>query len=187
MEHIKQINDLVEKECKKESNCFGYGIWSHHIIPVVKYAKLLAKKLNADVEVVELAALLHDYASIKNKDFYEDHHVYSARFAEEILVEFNYTKDKIEKVKKCILNHRGSKHEEKNTLEEKIVADADSMAHFDNIGSLFYLAFFSHEMSIDEGNDWLTDKLKQSWNKLSLEESRELIKSKYDAAMLLLA
>ena len=187
MENIKQISDLVERECKKKSNYFGYGIWSHHIISVVKYAKLLAKKLNADIEVVELAALLHDYSSIKNKDFYEKHHIHSAKLAEEILIEFDYSKDIIEKVKNCILNHRSSQINNRKTIESKIVADADSMSHFDNIGSLFYLAFFSHGMGIDEGNDWLINKLKQGWNKLSLEESKESIKPKYGAAMLLLS
>ena len=70
MENMEQVSDLVERECKKETNYFGYGIWSHHILSVVKYSRLLAKKLNANIQVVELAALLHDYSSIKNKDFY---------------------------------------------------------------------------------------------------------------------
>ena len=102
-------------------------------------------------------------------------------------MELNYSEETIEKVKQCIINHRGSKQGEKASLEEKIVADADSMAHFDNIGSLFYLAFFSHEMGIDEGSDWLKGKLERSWDKLSLEESKDLIKLKYEAAMLLLS
>jgi uncharacterized protein len=186
MERIQKVYDLVEMECKKETNYFGYGIWSHHILSVVKYAKLLANKLNADVEVVELAALLHDYASIKNKDFYEDHHIYSAKFAEEILTEMNYSLDIIEKIKQCIFNHRGSELGKKNSPEEKIIADADALAHFDNIGSLFYLAFFRHKKDIDEAESWLMKKLKRSWNKISLEESKKLIKPKYDAAMLLL-
>lgn len=58
---------------KRKTNYFGYGAWTHHILHVVKYAKLMAKKLNADTEVVEIASLLHDYASIINYDFYEDH------------------------------------------------------------------------------------------------------------------
>lgn len=186
MERIQQIYDLVERECKKETNYFGYGIWSHHILSVVKYSKLLANKLNANIEVVELAALLHDYASIKNKNFYEEHHIHSAKFAEEILIELNYSSDTIEKVKQCIFNHRGSEIGEKNSPEEKIIADADALAHFDNIGSLFYLAFFSHKKSIDDAESWLVGKLKRSWSKLSLGESKELIKPKYEAAMLLL-
>ena len=43
---------------------------------------MLAKNFDADVEVVELAALLHDYAGIKNSIYSEEHHIYGAKFAE---------------------------------------------------------------------------------------------------------
>lgn len=59
MKAIEDIRKLVEAECKKDSNIFGYEIWRYHILPVVKYAKILARKLNADEETVEIAALLH--------------------------------------------------------------------------------------------------------------------------------
>jgi len=51
----------------------------------VKWAKTLARKLNADEEIVEIAALLHDYASIVNINNYSDHHIRGAELAEEIL------------------------------------------------------------------------------------------------------
>lgn len=34
--------------------------WQYHILPVIKYAKLLAKKYKVDENIVELAAILHD-------------------------------------------------------------------------------------------------------------------------------
>ncbi len=82
---ISKISNLVETACKAKTNIFGYGIWSHHIVLVVKFSKILAEKLNADLQVVEIAALLHDYASIKNKDYYKDHHIHGAKEAETIL------------------------------------------------------------------------------------------------------
>ena len=60
MDIIKVIEKEVEEKCKSENNIFGYGIWTHHILSVVKYSKMLAEKIGADVEVVEIAALLHD-------------------------------------------------------------------------------------------------------------------------------
>src|SRR3989344_35189 len=114
---IKKIAETVEEACKKETNYFGYGIWTHHILHVVKYAKLLAKKIGADEEVVELAALLHDYASVKDYALYKDHHVNGARLAEEVLKKYKYPK--IEPVKECILTHRGSKPLQKLTKESR--------------------------------------------------------------------
>ncbi|MFA6548252.1 MAG: HD domain-containing protein [Candidatus Magasanikbacteria bacterium] len=182
---IKKIAKMVELACKQKTNYFGYGAWTHHIVSVVKYAKLMAKKINADEEVVEIAALLHDYAGIKDYKLYEDHHLHGAELAERILKKFNYPQNKIEQVKHCILSHRGSKVTKKLTKEALCIADADSMAHFDSISSLFYLAFSSHKMNTDEANNWLVQKLERSWKKLS-PQAKNIIKNKYKASKILL-
>ncbi len=182
---IQKISSLVEDACKKEANYFGYGIWRYHIVNVVKYAKLMADKIDADVEIVEIAALLHDYASIIDYNLYEDHHIHGATKSEELLQQFDYPQDKIDIIKNCIFSHRGSKVKSKNTNEALCVADADGMAHFDSVGSLFYLAFFSHKMNVDEANTWLLKKLERSWNKLS-PEAKNIISNKRNACKLLL-
>jgi metal-dependent HD superfamily phosphatase/phosphodiesterase len=137
------------------------------------------------VEIVEISALLHDYASVKDFTLYENHHLHGAKLAEKILKELNYPQDKIEQIKHCILCHRGRKITQKLTKEALCVADGDSMAHFDSISSLFYLAFFSKKMNIEEANNWLLEKLERSWNKLS-PEGKEIIQEKYNASKILL-
>lgn len=181
---IKEIARIVEEACKKKTNYFGYGIWKHHILNVVKYSILMAKKIGADKEIVEIAALLHDYASVKNYKLYESgHHIHGARMAEELLKKFNYPQEKIEQVKHCILSHSGDENcqVKRKTKEAICVANADAMAHFSAIPSLFYLAFFSHKMNIDEATDFLMAKLERSWNKLS-PEGKEIIRDKYEAS-----
>jgi uncharacterized protein len=178
---IQSIEKEVEEKCKSENNIFGYGIWTHHILSVVKYSKILATKLNADLEIVEISALLHDYASIKDKNMYEDHHIFSGEEAEKILKQFNYPQNKINHVKECIYSHRGSINKEKISKEAVCVADADAMAHIDNVPSLLYLAYCNHNLSIDEGSKWVSEKLKRSWNKLS-DEAKEIIEKKYNNA-----
>ncbi|WML32991.1 hypothetical protein [Clostridium sp. OS1-26] len=44
MDIIRTIEKEVEEKCKSKNNIFGYGIWTHHILSVVKYSKMLAKK-----------------------------------------------------------------------------------------------------------------------------------------------
>jgi len=56
------------------------------------------------------------------------------------------------------------------------------MAHFDNIPSLFSLAYKEMNLSIDEGKKFVKDKLQRSYNKLS-DESKKFYKEKYDKAM----
>ena len=182
---IDNIYEIVEEACKSPDNYFGYGIWKHHILRVITYGKLMSQKHGADEEVVELAALLHDYASVKDYSLYENHHIHSSEEAEKILQKFNYSEAVIEKVKEAIFSHRGSIASERKSKEALCLADADAMAHFDSASSLFYLAFFSHKMDVDEANEWLMGKLERSWHKLSL-EAQAIMGDKYHAAMLFL-
>lgn len=178
LEIIQAIADLVEDACKSDSNIFGYGIWSHHIIYVVKYAKLLAEKLSADMEVVEIAALLHDYAGIKDSSMAEEHHIHGAIEAERILSQFGYPGEKIEKVKECILSHRGSVPLERITPEAECIASADAMSHIFQVPSLLYFAYVRQSMSIDEGKRWVLNKIDRSMKKLC-PEARKIVNEYY--------
>ena len=84
-------------------------------------------------------------------------------------------------MKECILRHRGSKDLPRNTIEEQCVADADVMAHFDCIPSLFHLAFGKNEMglSLEEGTEFVKKKLERDYNKLS-QRTKEVLKEKYE-------
>ncbi len=177
-EMIARISKIVENACKSDSNIFGYGIWSHHIVYVVKYAIELAKKLGADIEVVEIAALLHDYAGIKDQLLEAEHHIHGAFEADRILTEFGYPSDKIQKVKDCILSHRGSVLSERLTSEAECIASADAMAHVSQVPSLLHLAYVSHGMSIDEGRLWVLNKIERSMKKMC-PEARNMINDHY--------
>ncbi|GBE20291.1 MAG TPA: HD domain-containing protein [Candidatus Pacearchaeota archaeon] len=180
---VEQIRKFVEEECKKPSSKYGYEIYPFHFVLVHKYSKLLAEKFKADVEIVELAAWLHDVGSIIfGRD---DHHLTSAKIAEKKLKELNYSKEKIERVKHCILNHRGSQLNKRKSREAQIVADADAMTHFDNISGIFMAAFLYENKNQGEAQDEVREKLIRSYNKIS-SEAQNLIKPKYNAAMLLL-
>ncbi len=181
----QQIRAIVEEACKRETNIFGYGIWTHHIVYVVQYGKLLAEQLGANEEIVELAALLHDYASIKDESLYRDHHLHSPLEAQRILRELDYPEGKIQAVKQCIASHRASTGTERTTPEAICLASADAMAHIDQVPSLLYLAFVRFGMSIDDGTRWVREKLERSWQKLC-PEAREMMKDKYEAARVLL-
>lgn len=181
-ELIEEIAKVVKQRCYHSDNVFGAGIWSHHITSVVTNGIKLAKQYQADVEIVTLAALLHDIASITKAEYISEHHLIGADIAEELLRDFHYPQEKIEHVKQCILNHRGSKMATKQTIEEICVADADAIAHFDNLPSLFSLVYKEKQLSIDEGASWIKAKLQRSYLKLS-DESKEFYQGKYESVM----
>lgn len=181
---IEYLKKEIKNRAESENNKFGYGAF-YHIRAVAQNAKFLAEKYNADVETCVISGWLHDIASITDYSLYEEHHIHGARIAEEILKKFEYEDEKIELVKLCILNHRGSINNERLSKEEQIIADADAISHFDSIPSLLYLAYKERNMNIEEGIEFVRNKLKRSYNKLS-EESKEIYKKKYENAMSLL-
>jgi hypothetical protein len=179
---IKKIEEIVEQACAQDTNIFGYGIWTHHITQVAKNGKQLANLFKADEEIVEIAALLHDYASVKDEALYENHHITGPIEAEKILKQLGYASSKIEAVKHCISTHRGSVQSEKRSAEAECLANADALTHIEQIPSLFYLVFVEKGMGIDEGSKWVLEKLKRSWNKLS-PPVQEMMKLKYTAVV----
>jgi len=180
-----KIYEEVKSRCLSPNNAYGIGAWEHHIKLVYELAKNNAESYGADKEVVALAALLHDIASVTNKDFTEEHHIIGATIAEELLMKEYYPKDKIRLIQRCILNHRGSKLMNKNTPEEICIADADAMAHFYSVPSLLCMVYREKKLSIDEGAEFVKNKLNRSYNKLS-SKGKTLVKQQYEAAKLLL-
>ncbi|MBR9676576.1 HD domain-containing protein [Candidatus Woesearchaeota archaeon] len=184
MSIVEQIKNFVEEECKKPTSNYGYEPFVNHFTPVAKYCEELANQLNADVEIVLLAAWLHDIGSIQYGR--DDHHFTSAKIAQEKLAEFNYPQEKIDIVKKCILNHRGSQDNNRESVEEQILVDADTISAFDNLAGLFKAAFVYEKKTQDEARDSVREKLENKWNQLHFENSKKMLEQKYEAAMLLL-
>ena len=182
---IAEIGRIVEKACAQDTNIFGYGIWTHHITQVVKHGKRLAPLFKADQEIVELAALLHDYANVKDGASYCDHHIRGAREAELLLLRFGYPIHKIAAVKHCIEGHRATAPGELRSAEAECLANADAVAHIENMPSLLHLAFVQHRLGIDEGAQWVRAKLERSWKKVS-PSVQEMVRQKYKAALLVL-
>lgn len=177
----KIIYEEVKKRCNLPSNVYGIGAWEHHIKIVYELAKKYANEYGANLEIVSLAALLHDIASVTDVSYTEEHHIFGAKIAEELLLKENYPIEKIELIKKCILNHRGSRLVSKNTPEEICIADSDAMAHFYSIPSLLSMVYKEKNMTIDEGSKFVMDKLDRSYNKMS-DKGKTLVITQYDAA-----
>ena len=181
---IEYLKTEIKNRAENENNKFGIGVL-YHIEAVAKNAEILANKYNADKEVCIIAAWLHDIASITDCDLYEEHHIHGAKIADEILRKFKYDENKIELVKNCILNHRGSIDNRRLSKEEKIIADADAISHFDSIPSLLYLAYKEKKMSIEDGTRFVKSKLERSLNKLS-DDSKIFYEEKFKNVMKIL-
>ena len=181
---IQEIRKFVQVECRKPTSKYGYGPYTDHFMPMVEYGKKLARELKADVEIVELAGWLHDIGSIVYGRV--DHHMTGAKIAEEKLTKLGYPKEKINKVKDCIYSHRGSQRIKPKTVEAQIIVEADTLSAFDCLWGLFECAYVYEKLSRKEAKKSVRQKLENKWEQLRFKKSKEMIKPKYKAAMLLL-
>lgn len=183
MNVVEEVRKFVEEECKKPESKYGYEPYTNHFVPTAKYALFLASKMNADKEIVEIAAWLHDIGSIIYGR--ENHHITSCEVAERKLTELGYPKNRIEQVKHCIFAHRGSQNIKRETKEAQALADADAMNAFDHLEGQFRAAFVSENLNQEQARISVLKKIENSYEKLS-SEGKELVKNKFDAILLLL-
>jgi len=184
MDIVEKIKKFVANECKKPRSRYGYEPYPFHFVPTVHYAKKLADELGGDKEVILVAAWLHDIGAIIHGR--DDHHLTGAQIAVAKLKQLHYPSRKIELVKKCILHHRGSKQNKRRSLEEKIVAEADTMSNFDNIAGIFKAVFIYENLTQGQAKKSVLKKLENKWRQLHFANSKKIIKPKYEAARMLL-
>ena len=180
---LGKVIEIVKEECKKNKR-YTNNVWESHISVVLKYAKFLAKELKADTEVCQLAALLHDFGSLKFGE--ENHEITGQAEAQKILSNLDYSQKLIDQVKECINSHRGSKDIKPKTLEAKIVANADAMAHFNSIPALLRIGLNKYDKNERLATNWVLEKLEKDWTKkLTIPEAKTMVQEKYYAAKLL--
>ncbi|MFH1064123.1 MAG: HD domain-containing protein [Candidatus Woesearchaeota archaeon] len=175
---IDNIRTNVLKLCENSS-----WDWKTHIETVVKRSLELAEKLDADAEILEISAWLHDIKKIKGEK--EDHHIRGAEEAGTILSALGYPEDKIEQVKKCIIAHSSDKTYPPETLEARILASADAISFFDDFLNFIYFTYTSKKSTLEEGREKLLKKCESAWEKI-MPEAKELVEEKYAAIRLIL-
>lgn len=114
--------------------------WAHgrrHIERVLRMALAIGKQEGADLEIIELAAILHDI--FENKEAHSvsqefRHEVEASKEAGKILERIGVPKETIDAVSHCIESHRKrTGRVEPQTIEAKCLFDADKL---DSIGAI---------------------------------------------------
>ncbi|MFH1565339.1 MAG: HD domain-containing protein [bacterium] len=130
MDNFEQIKKFAEKEL----SCSAHDM--DHVMRVFNLSLHLAKNDNVDLEVLKAAALLHDIARVKEDNDptgETDHAVLSAEMAEPILKDLKFSKEKIKHIQDCIISHRYKTGNKPQTIEAKILFDADKL---DSLGAI---------------------------------------------------
>ncbi|WP_247003628.1 HD domain-containing protein [Halosolutus gelatinilyticus] len=108
-----------------------------HVQRVETIAEMLCDRHPEPVDdrVVTLAALLHDVGrSREDRGEIDDHAVWGAREASEILRRLGAGEGTIDAVRHCIRAHRFSNDVEPETIEAKLLSDADNLDALGAVG-----------------------------------------------------
>ncbi len=125
---VEEVEEFVKRAFRRSK------MISHdylHVLRVRKLAVEIGKKEGADIEVLELASLLHDIALALGKEKHL-HAEESAKIAKKIL-KGKISEEKLNKIIDAIENHSYSKGTVPRSLEGKILQDADRL---DAIGAI---------------------------------------------------
>ena len=136
MEQLEGIQGYVKKIMKNDP-AHDYD----HIIRVYKNAQKLCKKENVPSKLVLAAALLHDVVSYPKSDKRsKNSSIESAKKAQTILKKYNFSPEDISIISDAIKDHSYSRNKTPNTIEGKILQDADRL---DAIGAIGIARAFS--------------------------------------------
>ncbi len=114
-----------------------------HVLRVLALAERLAQAEGADQEIVRTATLLHDMARGHGDRMATDHAQAGAEAARQILV--GQPPEKIEAIAHAIAAHRFRSGPAPQSLEAKVLHDADKLDAIGAIGVARAFAFGGHE------------------------------------------
>lgn len=129
IEHPVFVNCMKELAVLEQNRFFcGHGI--DHLLGVARigYIQILEKRLDIRKDVMYAAALLHDLGRVAQYRGEGEHHVESAKLAEQILPDCGYGAEEIAVIKGAIINHcqdtaaAAGKSAEKQTTQQELLS-----------------------------------------------------------------
>jgi uncharacterized protein len=129
-EFFLNLVSLVKEEFRNAPGCHDWD----HTERVLRNSQIICAGEKADPQIVETAVLLHDISrpdEMKKKGGVCHAEAGAAR-AEKILRKFGLEESFVRRVRLCVANHRYRGKNTPETIEEKIVYDADKL---DSIGA----------------------------------------------------
>lgn len=119
------ISDYVSSNIRRREHDLAHGF--DHIKCVVRLARFIAKKENANLRIVTAAAYFHDFAP-RQELLFESHTTLSAEKAVQFLKKLGFRKSELSEIYLCIdTSSYGAAQlgQEPDSIEAKVVRDAD--------------------------------------------------------------
>jgi uncharacterized protein len=126
--------DQIQSIVRQELSCSAHDL--DHVLRVYNLCLTLAEDIALDLVVLRASALLHDIARVKedhDNSGRTDHALLGAELAGTILHDLDFPAAQIRHIQDCIVSHRYKTGNEPQTIEAKILFDADKL---DAIGAI---------------------------------------------------
>jgi len=152
-----------------------------HVERVFNLCLHIGKAEGADLEVLALSALLHDIARpLEDSGKVEDHALEGARIAARFLKGLGYPEERVKAVAHAIESHRFSGGPEPETLEAKILSDADKL---DAIGAIGIARVFmysgEHGRDVEASLRHFEEKILKLRNLMYTETARRIAEERH--------
>jgi uncharacterized protein len=169
---LKALEGIVKgKMLALEGTAHSYA----HVGQVKDIASILALEEEADTELVRVAALLHDVGYAVG----EPHNEAGAELASNILEQLtHWPKERIEKIATIVLRHPIAFRGKLETLEEKIVWDADKIDLLGVIGIARVFHWLGRK-PFDAVADTCLKELKPIYDLLNTSSAREIARERH--------
>ncbi len=153
-----------------------------HVERVFNLCMKLGREEGADLEILALAALLHDVARpLEEAGKVKDHAVEGARIARRFLRSMGYPEERIEAVAHAIEAHRFSRGPKPRTLEAKILSDADKL---DAIGAVGIARVFmysgEHGRGIKDSIEHFHEKILKLRELMYTDSGKKIAKDRHE-------
>jgi putative nucleotidyltransferase with HDIG domain len=182
LDELKQKVESLYRAKNPERADWADWMYDNHVLVVAGYAKSLAEKYEADAELAQAAALLHDIADSKIKRGVPDHADESLAMARQLMKDCGYSREDIELVvEDAIRFHSCHGDERPQSKEGLILATADSLAHFKTDFYLYAAHAFGRDRKLEDLKKWALEKFERDLNvRIAWDDEREDARPDYE-------
>lgn len=182
LDDLKQRVETLYNEKQPDRAAWADWLYDNHVLYVATKARELAQKYGADVELAEVAALLHDIADCTMKREDPGHEAKSLQLAAQLMRESGYSDEEIElTVNDAIRYHSCHGEARPKSAEGLVLATADSLAHLKTDFYIFATWTMGKDSTLAEIKEWVLKKIERDLNnKISFDAEREDARPDHD-------
>lgn len=185
MNKIEKLREKVRKLYEsKELNRDDWADWlyENHVFIVANKAKELAERFNVDNDLPEASGMLHDIGDAVMDRFDKFHEEKSLEIAKKFLGESGFGEKEIKIVIDALLFHGCHNDKEPNTIEGKIMATADAVAHLSgNYYERSIKAMKERGDPKEKITEWASSKIERDFHKkIYFDDIREKVRADYE-------